>query len=345
MEDCDGGLVRFGNDVPYTVKGDCHNEHGVEGMCLEGAIKNYTSQLVTYDHKSHGKPYNLTEALLFLSHFMGDIHQPLHVGFTSDRGGNSIKLYWYRRKSNLHHIWDSGIIETAMKDFYDNDLEAMIEDIQTNITEIWSNDVTTWEECHTDETSCPKLYADESIILACKWAYQDVEEDDILEDDYFLSRLPIIENQLAKGGIRLAATLNLIFDSKQDYTLHSEFLACTEPIASDTDLKGENLEVLKERVFKAIDSSFGLEMLSSGLVEPAAFPPATQILAVQHKDVVVRLFTQTLTKGVADWFSHLQVGYVTDWQTMKTAFEKWFKSTDDEHSLLAQLTQMMKEIH
>ncbi|XP_057846745.1 endonuclease 2-like [Cryptomeria japonica] len=210
------------NVCSYDYSRDCHNEHGVEGMCLEGAIKNYTSQLVTYDHKSHGKHYNLTEALLFLSHFMGDIHQPLHVGFTSDRGGNSIKLHWYRRKSNLHHIWDSGIIQTSMKDFYDNDLEAMIEDIQTNITEIWSNDVTAWEECQTDEISCPKLYADESIILACKWAYQDVEEDDILEDDYFLSRLPIIENQLAKGGIRLAATLNRIFDSKEDYTLHSE---------------------------------------------------------------------------------------------------------------------------
>ncbi|GLJ21621.1 hypothetical protein SUGI_0402190 [Cryptomeria japonica] len=51
-------------------------------------------------------------------------------------------------------------------------------------------------------------------------------------------------------------------------------LACIEPIVSDTDLKGENLEVLKERVFKGTDGSFGVEILSSGLIEVTAFPPA-----------------------------------------------------------------------
>lgn len=86
---------------------------------------------------------NMTEALLFLSHFMGDIHQvcgqfqhltffysslwielikdfffsfyiliiflcifwqPMHVGFTTDEGGNTIDLRWFRHKSNLHHV-------------------------------------------------------------------------------------------------------------------------------------------------------------------------------------------------------------------------------------------------
>lgn len=55
-------------------------------------------------------------------------------------------------------------------------------------------------------------------------------------------------------------------------------LACTEPIVSDKNLKGENLEVLKERVFKGIDGSFGVEILSSGLIEAAAFPPAISTL-------------------------------------------------------------------
>jgi len=58
--------------------------------------KNYTSQLGNYGGRATGVNYNLTEALLFLSHFMGDIHQPLHVGFTTDEGGNTIKLHWYR---------------------------------------------------------------------------------------------------------------------------------------------------------------------------------------------------------------------------------------------------------
>ena len=47
---------------------------------------------------------NLTESLMFLAHFVGDIHQPLHVGFEEDEGGNTIIVHWYRRKSNLHHV-------------------------------------------------------------------------------------------------------------------------------------------------------------------------------------------------------------------------------------------------
>lgn len=47
---------------------------------------------------------NLTQALMFLSHFMGDVHQPLHVGFTTDAGGNSITVYWYNVKTNLHSV-------------------------------------------------------------------------------------------------------------------------------------------------------------------------------------------------------------------------------------------------
>lgn len=207
------------NQCGYSYERDCHDEHGVKNVCLEGALKNYTSQLEGYG--SSGK-YNLTQALLFLSHFMGDIHEPLHVGFTSDEGGNTIQLHWYKRKSNLHHVWDSYIIEKAMKEYYDNDLEVMIEAIQKNISGSWSDEVPAWEKCQGHDVVCPGEYADESIVIACKWAYKDAEEDSVLEDDYFLSRLPILERQLAKGGVRLAATLNRIFGSKEDHTRDSE---------------------------------------------------------------------------------------------------------------------------
>jgi hypothetical protein len=143
--------------------GDCHGPDGAKDMCVAGAIANFTSQLLHYKHGSADRKCkqtkiltsslkqrfsacmylfvffqvpttflfamladNLTEALLFLSHFMGDVHQvcspaacffrfvtrlipwgslqPMHVGFTSDQGGNSIDLRWYRHKSNLHHV-------------------------------------------------------------------------------------------------------------------------------------------------------------------------------------------------------------------------------------------------
>ncbi|KAL3636072.1 Endonuclease 2 [Castilleja foliolosa] len=198
------------NLCTYQYKRDCKDEDGVQDRCVAGAINNYTTQLLSYAKTTTSAPqYNLTEALLFLSHFIGDIHQPLHVGFTSDRGANMIDVHWYRRKSVLHHVWDTDIIETAEKRFYNSDVNQLIDALQHNITTVWSKQASDWEACN--KTACPDLYASEGIKAACDWAYKGVEEDSILEDDYFLSRRPVINLRLAQGGVRLAATLNRIF--------------------------------------------------------------------------------------------------------------------------------------
>ncbi|KAF9674080.1 hypothetical protein SADUNF_Sadunf10G0090600 [Salix dunnii] len=163
----------------YTVR-DCEDDTGEKGRCVAGAINNYTTQLLTYNSGSSQADNNLTEALLFLSHFMGDIHQPLHVGLASDRGGNTIDVHWYTRKEVLHH----------------ND---------------WADLIPRWETCSLNKTACPDIYASEGIKAACDWAYKGATEGTVLEDDYFLSRLPIVKLWLAQGGVRLAATLNRIF--------------------------------------------------------------------------------------------------------------------------------------
>ena len=65
-----------------------------------------------------------------------------------------------------------------------------------------------------------------------------------------------------------------------------------------------------------------------------AFFAATHILSVGHEDVVVRLFVETLTDGVVDWFYHLDDGSITNWNTLRVAFEARFKTAKDEHALL-----------
>ncbi|XVE84864.1 hypothetical protein DITRI_Ditri17bG0046600 [Diplodiscus trichospermus] len=142
----------------YQYKRDCKDEDGEMGRCVAGAINNYTSQLLSYNSAASEAEYNLTEALLFLSHFMGDIHQPLHVGFASDKGGNTIDIHWYKRKEVLHHVWDSGIIETAEERFYDSNVEAMVDAIQQNITREWADQVKRWETCSLNKTACPDMY-------------------------------------------------------------------------------------------------------------------------------------------------------------------------------------------
>ena len=53
------------------------------------------------------------EALRFLIHFMGDLHQPLHVGDNNDRGGNQRVVYLEGDSTNLHAVWDGKILERA----------------------------------------------------------------------------------------------------------------------------------------------------------------------------------------------------------------------------------------
>ncbi|KAI9198633.1 hypothetical protein LWI28_019431 [Acer negundo] len=199
----------------YEYCRDCHDSAGRKDRCVTGAIYNYTMQLKSaYQNSVSEAKYNLTEALMFLSHFIGDVHQPLHVGFTGDLGGNSIIVRWFRRKTNLHHVWDNMIIESALKTFYSSNITTMIQTIQGNITDGWANDISSWESCKNNHTVCPEPYASESVSLACKYAYKNATPGSTLKDDYFLSRLPIVEKRLAQGGIRLAATLNRIFASQ-----------------------------------------------------------------------------------------------------------------------------------
>ncbi|CAH9135458.1 unnamed protein product [Cuscuta epithymum] len=194
----------------YRYNRDCKDEGGKMDRCVAGAINNYTSQLVNYAHGDHSS-YNATQALLFLSHFLGDIHQPLHVGFTTDKGGNTVDVHWFTRKTNLHHVWDTSIIETAEEQLYDSQVEELIDAIEKNISNGWASKVKSWEACSNRKEACPDVYASEGIEAACNWAYKGVEDNSVLGDDYFSTRLPIVQLRLAQAGVRLAAILNRIF--------------------------------------------------------------------------------------------------------------------------------------
>ena len=50
-------------------------------------------------------------ALRFIVHINGDLHQPLHAGNGTDRGGKDFKVTWFGKSTNLHSVWDSGLIE------------------------------------------------------------------------------------------------------------------------------------------------------------------------------------------------------------------------------------------
>ncbi|CAK7350684.1 unnamed protein product [Dovyalis caffra] len=174
----------------YEYCRDCHDSAGSQDRCVTGAIYNYTYQLSSaYQNSSSESNYNSTEALI------------------QSTGYKAL------RSIVTGLVWDDMIIELALKTFYGSNLATMIQSIQNNITENWSNELPSWESCAYNHTACPNPYASESVSLACKFAYRNATQGSTLEDDYFLSRLPVVEKRLAQGGIRLAATLNRIFAS------------------------------------------------------------------------------------------------------------------------------------
>ncbi len=51
------------------------------------------------------------DALKFLIHFMGDLHQPMHLGRADDLGGNRVPFTWFGKQINIHSLWDSYLID------------------------------------------------------------------------------------------------------------------------------------------------------------------------------------------------------------------------------------------
>ena len=162
------------------------------------------SAIIKYSHilrDKTAKRSEKVEALKFLVHFVGDIHQPLHIGLARDKGGNDIKVEFFGNRTNLHKLWDSGLIRQTKKKWpdYAAELSLRITDQQRKE---WS-------------TLDPVQWASESYRLALSNAYA-IPSDGELGQDYFERNIPVVERQLTMAGVRLAAMLNVIFDETKE---------------------------------------------------------------------------------------------------------------------------------
>ena len=98
------------NDEPVcngVEEDDCPN-----GNCASNQIERYSKVLAD---KSAGKAAR-AQALTFLIHMIGDIHQPLHAADNHDRGGNDVRvrLAGSSKVSNLHSVWDTALVQQAL---------------------------------------------------------------------------------------------------------------------------------------------------------------------------------------------------------------------------------------
>ena len=146
------------------------------------------------------EPLSPAQALSFLVHLMGDLHQPLHVGGT-DLGGNQVKVNWLDRwQSNLHSIWDDEMVDFERLDYtqYARFLDRASE-----------ADANRWQTGNTIS------YADEAIAMRSKlYVFPDDSGKPAVNEvsyKYIGAQRDRMREQLLKGGLRLAAVLNGIF--------------------------------------------------------------------------------------------------------------------------------------
>lgn len=133
------------------------------------------------------------KALRFYIHFLGDLHQPLHVGLADDLGGNRVKLGWFKRDTNLHAIWDEDLIK---------------------FEELSYTEYSTWLNKFSDDER--KEWVKGTYI---EWAKESQELRGLVYDtksenlsyEYHYAAKKTYEERLKKGGLRLAYMLNKMF--------------------------------------------------------------------------------------------------------------------------------------
>ena len=130
--------------------------------------------------------------LRFLVHFLGDMMQPMHTGREEDLGGNLIKIQFFKKDTNLHSLWDSGLIDNTKYSYTEY---ARVLDVKSKeeINQIQSGSLEDW------------LYESHQ---AANQLYASVKPGENNSYDYQQQYNALLERQLLHAGLRLAKILN-----------------------------------------------------------------------------------------------------------------------------------------
>ncbi len=136
--------------------------------------------------------------LRLLIHIVGDVHQPFHVAHASDYGGNKIEVMWFKEATNLHAVWDDKLIENQELSYTEYTNAINFTTAQQRL-EWQSAPIVQWlyESNHISNS----LYG-EITTHAQKLSYA-----------YSFEHIDTVNQQLLKGGVRLAGILNQLFGS------------------------------------------------------------------------------------------------------------------------------------
>jgi imidazolonepropionase-like amidohydrolase len=203
-------------DIPVPKADHSIARYCPDGNCVTAKINDFAAQLRTADNDADRR-----RALLFLVHFVGDIHQPLHcVERACDKGGNSERVSFSfpgkePAKLNLHRVWDTDLVDLAAQS---GDLTGPIDPSKARH----------WEHATADDMAW------EGYRLAKNYAYRGIPLENFclnpppqapvfaLNAQYEEAGSKVVREQLLKGGVRLAAYLETALGGERvfrDFTL------------------------------------------------------------------------------------------------------------------------------
>jgi hypothetical protein len=165
------------------------------GECIVTAIQRFAERLADRQLSAADRE----EALRFLVHFAGDLHQPLHCGDRRDRGGNDVPVVFRGKPTNLHSVWDTPLLLEALQaEGVRNRLLRQADFDELRIAAAGSPEDWVWESQRASRDTAYALLPPERPAL--------------LADEYAAQTYPVIERQIRLGGLRLAAMLNRALD-------------------------------------------------------------------------------------------------------------------------------------
>jgi len=181
-----------------------------QGNCVVAALKKFSEALRHPQDEAQRRA-----ALLFIVHFAGDIHQPLHCAERAcDHGGNSERVNFFQGKKELsneglHKVWDTDMIDQAMMDAQVTDEQVFASQLASQID---PDQARRWAGTSIDDIAW------ESHAIAAKRVYRGIPFENFCDDHsparttslstrYERVGARIVREQLMKAGVRLAAML------------------------------------------------------------------------------------------------------------------------------------------
>ena len=171
----------------YEAPRDCR-----DGQCAVAAIDAQMAIL-----RSHASDAQKLEALKFVVHLVGDIHQPLHAGFGDDRGGNLYQIQFRERGGNLHALWDYEMVEQfhATPEQLARQILEQNRELVHALTpaKILGDTTPAWAEQSCRIVAEPNFYPGHRV-----------------SESYVEHYAPVVKHQLLRAGLRLGALLNTL---------------------------------------------------------------------------------------------------------------------------------------